>query len=149
MGKKLRQTNVSGLSSFLQTFDEPSLSPTTSSTSIAGPSTRPLTLKSDSVDFKLETQPAAGLRKTGLLGPGKEAYDVTGLVPFYTDASQAPAHLQKCACIARQRRLTVHRHLAHPRTWGHHHRFRTANALLFEVRRGMFVRRGRVVQHNA
>jgi len=95
MGKKLRQSNVSGLSSFLEAFDEPTLSPTTSSTPIAGPSTRPPTLKSDSVDSKLETQPAVGLRKTGLLGPGKEAYDVTGLVPFYTDASQVPAHLQK------------------------------------------------------
>jgi len=34
-------------------------------------------------------------RKAGLLGPGNEAYDATGLVPFYTDAAQVPTHLQK------------------------------------------------------
>jgi hypothetical protein len=83
MGKKLRQTNVSGLSRFLQAFDEASSSQTANGTSmIAGPS---------------ESDFVAGKRKTGLLGPGNEAYDATGLVPFYTDSSQVPAHLQKCA----------------------------------------------------
>ena len=36
--------------------------------------------------------------QTGLLGSGLERFDATGLVPFYTDASQVPEHLQKCAC---------------------------------------------------
>lgn len=91
MGKKLRQANVSGLSRFLQAFDEPSSSQTANGTSmIAGPSApRP---KRES-----ESNLVAGKRKTGLLGPGNEAYDATGLVPFYTDSSQVPAHLQKCA----------------------------------------------------
>ncbi|KAI9439491.1 RNA cap guanine-N2 methyltransferase-domain-containing protein [Lactarius psammicola] len=40
-------------------------------------------------------QPPLKKRKTGLLGPGNEAYDATGLVPFYTDAAQVPTHLQK------------------------------------------------------
>ncbi|KAI0057341.1 S-adenosyl-L-methionine-dependent methyltransferase, partial [Artomyces pyxidatus] len=34
-------------------------------------------------------------RKTGLLGPGNELYDATGLVTYYTEASQVPDHLQK------------------------------------------------------
>jgi trimethylguanosine synthase len=91
MGKKLRQANVSGLSRFLQAFDEPSSSQTANGTSmIAGPSApRP---KRES-----ESNLVAGKRKTGLLGPGNEAYDATGLVPFYTDSSQVPAPLQKCA----------------------------------------------------
>jgi len=93
MGKKLRQANVSGLSRFLQAFDEPSLSQTTNETSmIAGPSpSTPRPKRESESDF------VAGKRKMGLLGPGNEAYDATGLVPFYTDSSQVPAHLQKCA----------------------------------------------------
>jgi trimethylguanosine synthase len=97
MGKKLRQTNVSGLSRFLQAFDEPSLSQSANATSIAGPSTPRLKRESELDFVDSETRPATGKRKTGLLGPGNEAYDATGLVPFYTDASQVPAHLQKCA----------------------------------------------------
>jgi trimethylguanosine synthase len=96
MVKKLRQTNVSGLTRFLQAFDEPSLSPT-GSTVLVEPSTPPPEPKSDSVD--LEIQRATGKRKTGLLGPGNEAYDATGLVPFYTEVSQVPAHLQKCMSL--------------------------------------------------
>lgn len=84
MGKKLRQTNVSGLSRFLQVFDEPSSSQTANGTGTLGSKREPAS------DF-------AEKRKTGLLGPGNEAYDATGLVPFYTDSSQVPAHLQKCA----------------------------------------------------
>ncbi|KAI9455034.1 S-adenosyl-L-methionine-dependent methyltransferase [Russula earlei] len=90
MGKKLRQTNVSGVSRFLPSFDEPSLSPTAGATSTAGPLP---TCKLD--PFDSESQPASGLPKTGLLGPGNEAHDATGLVPFYTHAAQVPAHLQK------------------------------------------------------
>jgi trimethylguanosine synthase len=95
MGKKLRQTNVSGLSRFLQAFDEPTQSQ--SATSIVRPLTPRLKRESELDFVDSETRPAAGKRKTGLLGPGSEAYDATGLVPFYTDASQVPAHLQKCA----------------------------------------------------
>jgi len=94
MGKKLRQANVSGLSRFLQAFDEPSSSQTANGTSvIAGPST-PQPKRESELNF---VSGSAGKRKTGLLGSGNEAYDATGLVPFYTDPSQVPAHLQKCA----------------------------------------------------
>ncbi|KAI0078728.1 S-adenosyl-L-methionine-dependent methyltransferase [Panus rudis PR-1116 ss-1] len=34
-------------------------------------------------------------RKVGLLGPAHERYDATGLVPYYTDASQVPEKLRK------------------------------------------------------
>ncbi|KAF8264507.1 RNA cap guanine-N2 methyltransferase-domain-containing protein [Lactarius quietus] len=99
MGKKLRQTNVSGLSRFLDAFVEGSVSNTTTLANtgtpplaVAGPST-PFPAKSKPVDS--EQQPPLKKRKTGLLGPGNEAYDATGLVPFYTDAAQVPSHLQK------------------------------------------------------
>ena len=97
MVKKLRQTNLSGLSRFLQTFDDEPVSSSTRST--AGPSTP---RKPNVVD--LEPQPPPGKRMTGLLGPGNEAYDATGLVPFYTDPAQVPAHLQKCTYTS----FTVH-----------------------------------------
>jgi hypothetical protein len=88
MGKKLRQTNVSGLSHFLEAFVDASIP---NSSAVAGPSCPE---KSKPVDS--EQQPPVKKRKTGLLGPGNEAYDATELVPFYTDAAQVPAHLQKC-----------------------------------------------------
>ncbi|KAI0714188.1 RNA cap guanine-N2 methyltransferase-domain-containing protein [Cerioporus squamosus] len=44
----------------------------------------------------LDTRPRKRAKlQTGLLGPGLEKYDATGLVPFYTDASQVPEKLQK------------------------------------------------------
>ena len=84
MGKKLRQTNVSGLSHFLEAFVDAN----SSASAVAGPSCPE---KSKPVDSEQQLP-----IKTGLLGPGNEAYDATGLVPFYTDAAQVPAHLQKC-----------------------------------------------------
>ena len=92
MVKKLRKTNVSGLSCFLEAFDGPSLSPTPST----GPSKPNLKRGSDSLDSETEIRVK---RKAGLLGPGNEAYDATGLVPFYTDSAQVPTHLQKCMCV--------------------------------------------------
>ena len=105
-GKKLRQANVSGLSRFVQAFDEPTLSQTANGSSTAGPSTPRLKRESESDFVVSETRTAAGKRKTGLLGPGNEAYDATGLVPFYTDASQVPTHLQKC--VYNKQELDVH-----------------------------------------
>ncbi|KAI0091634.1 RNA cap guanine-N2 methyltransferase-domain-containing protein [Irpex rosettiformis] len=40
-------------------------------------------------------EPSHKKRKTGLLGPGYEEYDATGLAPHYTDASEVPEHLKK------------------------------------------------------
>ncbi|KAI0262338.1 RNA cap guanine-N2 methyltransferase-domain-containing protein [Gloeopeniophorella convolvens] len=89
MGKKLRQSNLSGLSRFLQVLDE------TASSSIATSSTLgPSASHTSGPEVTTAEQPHKK-RKTGLLGPGNDAYDATGLVPFYTDASQVPAHLQK------------------------------------------------------
>ncbi|KAH9163306.1 S-adenosyl-L-methionine-dependent methyltransferase [Lactarius sanguifluus] len=89
MGKKLRQTNVSGLSRFLPALVD-------GASAVAGLS-MPCATKSkpepDAVDP--DNQPPPKKPKAGLLGPGNEAYDATGLVPFYTDAAQVPTHLQK------------------------------------------------------
>jgi hypothetical protein len=92
MGKKLRQSNLSGLSHFLGALADES-APNSSTGAVAGPST-PSPAKSKPVDP--EQPPPLKKHKAGLLGPGNEAYDATGLVPFYTDAAQVPAHLQKC-----------------------------------------------------
>jgi trimethylguanosine synthase len=96
MGKKLRQTKVSGLFQFL----EASTPSAASAASTAGPSTLRQKRKLSLVDS--ETEPAPEKRRTGLLGPGNEAYDATGLVPFYTEATQVPAHLQKCRYLKAQ-----------------------------------------------
>jgi trimethylguanosine synthase len=131
MGKKLRQKNVSGLSHFLKVLDEPVSLSTTSActtTSTAGSSTPRSKRKPDLVDF--DQQPPPGKRKTGLLGPGNEAYDATGLVPFYTDAAQVPSHLQKCTYntelyCTQNIKLTPH---------GAKNRLCSTRTLLFEVR---------------
>lgn len=47
-----------------------------------------------------EAGPSKKKRKIGLLGPGYEKYDATSLVPYYTDASEVPDRLRKCACFA-------------------------------------------------
>jgi hypothetical protein len=65
----------------------------------------------------------------GLLGPGNDVYDATGLVPFYTDVAQVPTHLQKCTynrelyCTPNIK-LTPH---------GAKNRFFSTHTLLFEV----------------
>lgn len=41
-------------------------------------------------------EPSRKKHKTGLLGPGYERYDATGLTPYYTDPSEVPEHLRKC-----------------------------------------------------
>lgn len=41
-------------------------------------------------------RPAHKTSKVGLLGPKHEKLDATGLVPYYTDASDVPEHLKKC-----------------------------------------------------
>lgn len=75
MGKK--HNNLSGLSRFVsQAFEQTPL-PDSPST----PQTQPRPTKK---------------RKTGLLGPENEPYDATDMVPFFTEASQVPEHLQKC-----------------------------------------------------
>jgi len=99
MRKKFRQANVSGLSHFLQAFvdvDGTGSDSSASAPAVAGPSTpRPTVSKPEPGVVGPDQQPPLKKRKTGLLGPGNEAYDATGLVPFYTDASQVPFHLQK------------------------------------------------------
>ncbi len=98
MGKKLRQTNVSGLSRFLPAFVDGTVSNSSTSVSAVAGLSMPCPAKSKPEPDVVNPyqQPPLERRKTGLLGPGNEAYDATGLVPFYTDAAQVPTHLQKC-----------------------------------------------------
>lgn len=47
--------------------------------------------------------PPGKKRKVGLLGPGYEKYDATGLVPYYTDPTEVPERLKKCTSPAQPR----------------------------------------------
>lgn len=104
MGK--RHSAFSGLSRFaLEAFggsqgEHVLPTKTTGEQTIASTSAEKTNARSAS---KLESQPTFfrgepvhKKRKTGLLGPGYEKYDATGLVPYYTDASEVPEHLKKC-----------------------------------------------------
>ena len=112
MGKK--RQNLAGLSFFVQLLNQPKdgdqkspepvqaaesqgtdIHVVTESDAISGTG---ITRKAArQVDPGEEVEPRASKkRKVGLLGPGKEKYDATGLVPYYTEASQVPEHLRKC-----------------------------------------------------
>ena len=114
MGKKLRQTNVSGLSHFLQAFVDVDETASTSVPAVAGPSIpRPAEAKPEPDVIGPNEQLPIKKHRTGLLGPGNEAYDATGLVPFYKDAAQVPLHLQKCThthAVVFHREILTHRH---------------------------------------
>jgi trimethylguanosine synthase len=108
MGKR-HSVAVAGLARFMHVFDE-SAPPSSSTISedatmtmhrkgsletenaLAGPS-HPKRATSGG----RTSRPPKKKRKTGLLGPGHERHDATGLVSRYTDATQVPGHLQKCA----------------------------------------------------
>ncbi|KAI0628060.1 S-adenosyl-L-methionine-dependent methyltransferase [Trametes polyzona] len=95
MGK--RKNNVSGLSHFLaeaakETLHPQDLQSAPSQTNAAADA------RTDTLDDVTLVDPRPSKKRalrTGLLGEGLEKYDATGLVPFYTDASQVPEHLQK------------------------------------------------------
>ncbi|KAI0358178.1 S-adenosyl-L-methionine-dependent methyltransferase [Trametes cingulata] len=103
MGK--RKNNISGLSHFLAEAAKqdsssqlvPAVStelPEPGGSKTAGET--PLDAHERDDSRIADTRPAKKARiRTGLLGPDLEKYDATGLVPFYTDASQVPERLQK------------------------------------------------------
>ncbi|PIL24833.1 hypothetical protein GSI_12719 [Ganoderma sinense ZZ0214-1] len=98
MGK--RRSNISGLARFVfetavaSPQPDPSLSAeTTKGDKVSVP---PDTIGRRGGSDGLDNRPKKRAKlQTGLLGPDLEKYDVTGLVPFYTEASQVPPHLQK------------------------------------------------------
>ena len=108
MGK--RKSNIGGLARYVfEAVAESSSSsgPQPSSSSMSGPTDSPKTKTehennstastSTQASDSLDNRPKKKQKlQTGLLGPGLERLDATGLVPFYTDASQVPGHLQKC-----------------------------------------------------
>lgn len=79
---------------------------------------------------KEQSTPARKKRKVGLLGPGYESVDATGLVPFYTDASEVPAHLRKCTPLPA---VTLPR----PTDYMAPVRFLPAQQVLLALRRGV------------
>ncbi|CDO77992.1 hypothetical protein BN946_scf184711.g2 [Trametes cinnabarina] len=102
-----RKNNIGGLARFLaeatQTSQSESLSQVDAATERPG-STTTLSVGTvaaedaehpsnvDSTDLRPMKKPKLQI---GLLGEGLEKYDATGLVPFYTDPSHVPEHLQK------------------------------------------------------
>ena len=100
MGK--RKANISGLARFVfEAAQDSRLQPTSPSPEesvVENAVALPETANTRKVEDALDTRPKKKPKlQRGLLGPGLEKYDATGLVPFYTDASQVPPHLQKCA----------------------------------------------------
>lgn len=97
MGK--RKGNITGLARFVfevtNGSPQPNEVPSTSETH-SGPANDVLDTQRDLDEPDPRPTKKARLLKAGLLGPGLEKYDATGLVPCYTDASQVPDHLQKC-----------------------------------------------------
>ena len=96
MGRK--RHNLAGLSHFVSdAFGQP---PEIAKQNIADTSLALSTRKvseRDGDDLVADAEATATKkRKVGLLGAGNERYDATGLVPFYTDASEVPEHLRKC-----------------------------------------------------
>ncbi|KAH9941971.1 S-adenosyl-L-methionine-dependent methyltransferase [Amylocystis lapponica] len=97
MGRK--HSNISGLSRFVSVaFNGSDGASSTALEVQARPSVS--TPKAENVRRASELEDGhdvrpAKKRKVGLLGPGLERYDATGLVPFYTEPSQVPANLQK------------------------------------------------------
>ncbi|KAH9851890.1 S-adenosyl-L-methionine-dependent methyltransferase [Lenzites betulinus] len=102
MGK--RKNNISGLSRFLAEATKQAES--SQSDTVSGSPSHPeleAPLQSTPVEAEQRDEPTPSDSRptkkaklcTGLLGEGLEKYDATGLVPFYTDASQVPEQLQK------------------------------------------------------
>jgi hypothetical protein len=107
MGKR-HSVAVAGLARFMHVFDESA--PPTSFTISENATTTMYGKRSLEMENALAgpshpkratsagktSRPPKKKRKTGLLGPGHERHDATGLVSRYTDATQVPEHLQKC-----------------------------------------------------
>ncbi|KAI0766132.1 S-adenosyl-L-methionine-dependent methyltransferase [Trametes elegans] len=92
MGK--RKNNITGLSHFLLEATKQDASPRPDSFE-SHDGIEP-TIPVRDASENTESQPARKRkRQVGLLGEGLERYDATGLVPFYTEESQVPEHLQK------------------------------------------------------
>ena len=102
MGK--RRQNLSGLSAFAKELlkEQVSLQPVAASESPHAVETpRPINSLGPKLARRATDQPDTEgrdrkKRKVGLLGPNNEKFDATGLVPYYTDASEVPEHLSKC-----------------------------------------------------
>ncbi|KAI8996463.1 S-adenosyl-L-methionine-dependent methyltransferase [Trametes punicea] len=99
-----RKNNITGLSRFLTEATKQASSSQLNSSEASSSSSASAVHREASAlaaESSIESEyanlrPTKRLRQqTGLLGEGLEKYDATGLVPFYTEASQVPEHLQK------------------------------------------------------
>lgn len=103
MGKRKGPKGIGAFSkdwSFATTAELPNPSVTRSGTDLA---------ESQEVEEIVVNQPPSKKRKVvpvsrteqevGLLGPGWERYDATGLVPHYTKSKQVPPSLRKCTSM--------------------------------------------------
>lgn len=108
MGKK--HYNLAGLSHFVrEAFGQTNSSENASKseleinhsadTSVHNQGTSRKASERDDLDEDASIARTNKKRKAGLLGAGYERYDATGLVPYYTDASEVPEHLRKCEYI--------------------------------------------------
>ena len=105
MGK--RKSNIGGLARYVFETNEVSQPSQSSSSTLGSSSLDHIPADKDGVFLPtvrepeaLDTRPQKKQKvETGLLGLGLEKYDASGLVPFYTDASQVPEHLQKCELV--------------------------------------------------
>ncbi|TFY77690.1 hypothetical protein EWM64_g6324 [Hericium alpestre] len=94
MGKKRTKSNYAGVSHFmLQAFDKPPADVPEANFTMTT-ITADTSLVATTSDVAEKERPSKK-RKVGMLGSGYERFDATGLVPYYSDASQVPEHLQK------------------------------------------------------
>jgi hypothetical protein len=111
MGKRPSRAGVSGLSNFLHVFNEPA--PSDTGAAAAGSSAlEPVVSSSSATTLKRSAPsesevPKAKKRKETFVNSARLRYDASSLVPRYVDASQVPAHLQKCASLHVHLRLPL------------------------------------------
>lgn len=97
MGKRKTRANFSGLSRFVGELKESQAPVDVEQSTPNPPSTvAGVTRKASELQEDQPTESRSKKRKVGLLGPGYEKYDATGLAPHYTHISQVPDNLKKC-----------------------------------------------------
>lgn len=135
MGKRTKNSNLSGLFHFAKQAFHQSPAPDSSS-NVAESSSSQHYAVTITAQANFPTNNGKSPR-TELLTSQWGAYDATGLVPHYKTASEVPEHLQKCTGVPSVGQVWSHRPA---------HRLLSAETLFQPLRRRMLVRRGRVVQ---
>lgn len=95
MGKRKYRQNVSSIAHFLKELKE-SREPSQAQDSEELEVEQTVVETAISESQILTSSPSTKRRRIGVLGPGYEKYDKTGLAERYEDESEAPEHLKKC-----------------------------------------------------